>query len=145
MSDSKGEFEPKIVVYACNWCTYAATDLAGTSRMSYPPNVRIIRVMCSGRVDPQFVLQAFADGADGVIVAGCHPPADCHYIEGNYKAYRRFELFRKLLETMGIEQERFRLEWISAAEASRWVQVVNEMVAQLKKLGPLKPNLEVRE
>ncbi|MEM4540409.1 MAG: hydrogenase iron-sulfur subunit, partial [Archaeoglobaceae archaeon] len=77
MSDSKGEFEPKIVVYACNWCTYAATDLAGTSRMSYPPNVRIIRVMCSGRVDPQFVLQAFADGADGVIVAGCHPPADC--------------------------------------------------------------------
>ncbi|MEM4541209.1 MAG: hydrogenase iron-sulfur subunit, partial [Archaeoglobaceae archaeon] len=110
-----------------------------------PPNVRIIRVMCSGRVDPQFVLQAFADGADGVIVAGCHPPADCHYIEGNYKAYRRFELFRKLLETMGIEQERFRLEWISAAEASRWVQVVNEMVAQLKKLGPLKPNLEVRE
>ncbi|MEM3138934.1 MAG: hydrogenase iron-sulfur subunit [Archaeoglobaceae archaeon] len=145
MSDSKGEFEPKIVVYACNWCTYAATDLAGTSRMSYPPNVRIIRVMCSGRIDPQFVLQAFADGADGVIVAGCHPPADCHYIEGNYKAYRRFELFRKLLETMGIEQERFRLEWISAAEASRWVQVVNEMVAQLKKLGPLKPNLEVRE
>lgn len=145
MSETKGEFEPKIVVYACNWCTYAATDLAGTSRMSYPPNVRIIRVMCSGRVDPQFVLQAFADGADGVLVAGCHPPADCHYIEGNYKAYRRFELFRKLLETMGIEQERFRLEWISAAEASRWVQVVNEMVGQIKKLGPLKPKLEVKE
>ncbi|MCS7144661.1 MAG: hydrogenase iron-sulfur subunit [Archaeoglobaceae archaeon] len=145
MAEPKSDFEPKIVVYACNWCTYAATDLAGTSRMSYPPNVRIIRVMCSGRIDPQFVLQAFADGADGVIVAGCHPPADCHYIEGNYKAYRRFELFRKLLEAMGIEQERFRLEWISAAEASRWVQVVNEMVAQVKKLGPLKPNLEVRE
>ncbi|MCS7130063.1 MAG: hydrogenase iron-sulfur subunit [Archaeoglobaceae archaeon] len=145
MAEQKSEFEPKIVVYACNWCTYAATDLAGTSRMSYPPNVRIIRVMCSGRVDPQLVLQAFADGADGVIVAGCHPPADCHYIEGNYKAYRRFELFRKLLGAMGIEQERFRLEWISAAEASRWVQVVNEMVAQLKKLGPLKPNMEVRE
>jgi len=139
------EFEPKIVVFACNWCTYAATDLAGTSRMSYPENVRIIRVMCSGRVDPQFVLQAFADGADGVIVAGCHPPADCHYIEGNYKAYRRFELFKKLLETFGIEKERFRLEWISAAEASRWVQVVNEMVSELKKLGPLKPKLEVRE
>ncbi|MDK2794841.1 MAG: F420-non-reducing hydrogenase iron-sulfur subunit [Archaeoglobaceae archaeon] len=139
------DFEPKIVVYACNWCTYAATDLAGTSRMSYPENVRIIRVMCSGRVDPQFVLQAFADGADGVIVAGCHPPADCHYLEGNYKAYRRFELFRKLLESFGIEKERFRLEWISAAEASRWVQVVNEMVAELKKLGPLKKNLEVKE
>ncbi|TDA25521.1 MAG: methyl-viologen-reducing hydrogenase subunit delta [Archaeoglobi archaeon] len=139
------DFEPKIVVYACNWCTYAATDLAGTSRMSYPENVRIIRVMCSGRVDPQFVLQAFADGADGVIVAGCHPPADCHYIEGNYKAFRRFELFKKVLETFGIEKERFRLEWISAAEASRWVQVVNEMVAELKKLGPLKKNLEVKE
>ncbi|MDK2876672.1 MAG: F420-non-reducing hydrogenase iron-sulfur subunit [Archaeoglobaceae archaeon] len=139
------DFEPKIVVYACNWCTYAATDLAGTSRMSYPENVRIIRVMCSGRVDPQFVLQAFADGADGVIVAGCHPPADCHYLEGNYKAYRRFELFKKLLESFGIEKERFRLEWISAAEASRWVQVVNEMVAELKKLGPLKKNLEVKE
>jgi len=139
------DFEPKIVVYACNWCTYAATDLAGTSRMSYPENVRIIRVMCSGRVDPQFVLQAFADGADGVIVAGCHPPADCHYIEGNYKAFRRFELFKKLLEAFGIEKERFRLEWISAAEASRWVQVVNEMVAELKKLGPLKKNLEVKE
>jgi F420-non-reducing hydrogenase iron-sulfur subunit len=139
------DFEPKIVVYACNWCTYAATDLAGTSRMSYPENVRIIKVMCSGRVDPQFVLQAFADGADGVLVAGCHPPADCHYIEGNYKAYRRFELFKKLLEAFGIEKERFRLEWISAAEASRWIQVVNEMVAELKKLGPLKKNLEVKE
>lgn len=139
------DYEPKIVVFACNWCTYAATDLAGTSRMSYPENVRIIRVMCSGRVDPQFVLQAYADGADGVIVAGCHPPADCHYIEGNYKAYRRFELFKKLLEAFGIEKERFRLEWISAAEASRWVQVVSEMVAELKKLGALKKNLEVKE
>ncbi|MDI9645961.1 MAG: hydrogenase iron-sulfur subunit [Archaeoglobales archaeon] len=137
------DFEPKIIVFACNWCTYAAIDLAGTSRLSYPPNVRVIRVMCSGRVDPQFVLEAFADGADGVIVAGCHPPADCHYIEGNYKAYRRFELLKRILESFGIEKERFRLEWISAAEASKWVQVVNEMVSDLRRIGALKPKLEV--
>ncbi len=137
------DFEPKIIVFACNWCTYAAIDLAGTSRLSYPPNVRVIRVMCSGRVDPQFVLEAFADGADGVIVAGCHPPADCHYIEGNYKAYRRFELLKRILESFGIEKERFRLEWISAAEASKWVQVVKEMVSDLKRIGALKPKLEV--
>ncbi len=136
-------FEPKIVVFACNWCTYAAVDLAGTSRMTYPANVRVIRVMCSGRVDPQFVLEAFADGADGVIVAGCHPPADCHYINGNYKAFRRFMLLKRVLKALGIEEERFRLEWISAAEATKWVQVVNETIEQLKKLGPLKPKLEV--
>ncbi len=139
-----GDFEPKIVVFACNWCTYAAVDLAGTSRMQYPHNVRVIRVMCSGRVDPQFVLEAFSKGADGVIVAGCHPPADCHYSEGNFKAFRRFTLFRRLLDSLGIERERFRLEWISASEAGKWVQVVNEMVNDLKKLGPLRWKLEVR-
>jgi F420-non-reducing hydrogenase iron-sulfur subunit len=132
-----GSFEPKIVVFACNWCTYAAVDLAGTSRIQYPHNVRVIRVMCSGRVDPQFVLEAFNRGADGVIVAGCHPPADCHYSEGNFKAFRRFTLFRRLLDSLGIERERFRLEWISASEAGKWVQIVNEMVNDLKKLGPL--------
>ena len=139
-----GDFEPKIVAFACNWCTYAAVDLAGTSRMQYPHNVRVIRVMCSGRVDPQFVLEAFSKGADGVIVAGCHPPADCHYSEGNFKAFRRFTLFRRLLDSLGIEKERFRLEWISASEAGKWVQVVNEMVNDLKKLGPLRWKLEVR-
>ncbi|MEM3832528.1 MAG: hydrogenase iron-sulfur subunit [Thermoprotei archaeon] len=138
-------FEPKIVVFACNWCTYAAVDLAGTSRISYPPNVRVIRVMCSGRVDPQFVLEAFKNGADGVIVAGCHPPVDCHYTNGNIKALRRFTLFRRLLNDLGIEQERFRLEWISASEADKWVKVVSEMVEDVRKLGPFKPKLGVKE
>jgi len=138
------EFKPKIVVFACNWCTYAALDLAGTSRMKYPANFRVIKVMCSGRVDPQFVLEAFKQGADGVIVAGCHP-GDCHYVNGNMKTLRRMTMLKKMLEEMGIEKERFRLEWISAAEATKWVQVANEMVEQVKALGPLKPRLEVRE
>ncbi len=137
-------YEPIIVVFACNWCSYAAIDLAGTSRLHYPPNVRVIKVMCSGRVDPQFVLEAFADGADGVIVAGCHPPADCHYQNGNIKALRRFTLFKRILARLGIEKERFRLEWISASEAKKWVEVVNEMVNELRKLGPLKNRVEVR-
>ncbi len=138
-------FEPKIVVFACNWCTYAAVDLAGTSRISYPPNVRVIRAMCSGRVDPQFVLEAFKNGADGVIVAGCHPPVDCHYTSGNIKALRRFTLLRRLLNDLGVEEERFRLEWISASEADRWVKVVSEMVENVRKLGPFKPKLGVKE
>lgn len=135
---SSEPYEPKIVAIVCNWCTYAAIDLAGTSRMHYPHNVRVVRVMCSGRVDPQFVLEAFANGADGVIVSGCHLPADCHYISGNFKALRRFTLLKRVLESLGVEKERFRLEWISAAEASEWVKVVNEMVNDLKRLGPLK-------
>ncbi len=141
---STENYEPKIVIFACNWCAYSAADLAGTSRMHYSPNARVIRVMCSGRIDPQFVLEAFRQGADGVIVAGCHPPADCHYIDGNYKTFRRYTLFRKLLEAFGIEQERFRLEWISASEAEKWIQVIEDMVKTLKKLGPLKPKLEVK-
>jgi F420-non-reducing hydrogenase iron-sulfur subunit len=140
---SEENFEPRIVVFACNWCAYSAADLAGTSRMYHSPNARVIRVMCSGRIDPQFVLEAFRQGADGVIVAGCHPPADCHYIDGNYKTFRRYTLFRKLLEAFGIEKERFRLEWISASEAEKWIQVIEDMVKTLKKLGPLKPKLEV--
>ncbi|ACB07863.1 hydrogenase iron-sulfur subunit [Candidatus Korarchaeum cryptofilum] len=132
-----GEFEPKIVVIACHWCTYQAINLAGTSRMKYPPNVRTIRVMCSGRTDPQFVIEAFRNGADGVLVAGCHP-GDCHYVNGNMKTMRRTVLLEKMLEQMGIEKGRFRREWISAAEAKKWVDVVTEMVDQIKKLGPLK-------
>jgi len=135
-------FEPKIVVFACNWCTYAALDLAGTSRMKYPANFRVIRVMCSGRIDPQFVLEAFRQGADGVIVAGCHP-GDCHYINGNMKTLRRMVMLRKMLEDLGIEKERFRLEWISASEATKWVQVAREMVEQIRALGPLKSKIEV--
>jgi F420-non-reducing hydrogenase iron-sulfur subunit len=129
-------FEPKIVAFFCNWCTYLAADLAGTSRIKYAPNARVVRVMCSGRVDPQFVLDAFAKGADGVLIGGCHP-GDCHYQEGNYKALRRFRLLQRLLKQMGIEEERVRLEWISAAEGDRVRVVMNDMVEKLKALGPL--------
>lgn len=134
---SGSKFEPKIVAFFCNWCTYLASDLAGSSRMKYPANARVIRVMCSGRVDPQFVLNAFANGADGVLIGGCHP-GDCHYREGNYKTLRRYRLLRKVLQGLGIEQERLRLEWISAAEADRVRLVMRDMVAQLRELGPLK-------
>ena len=129
------EFEPKIVAFFCNWCTYLGADLAGTSRLKYAPNARVVRVMCSGRVDPQFVMAAFAHGADGVLIGGCHP-GDCHYQEGNYKALRRFRLLQRLARQMGIEPERLRLEWISAAEGERVRTVVNDMVEKLKALGP---------
>ena len=129
-------WEPRILGIFCNWCTYLAADLAGTTRMKYAPNVRIVRVMCSGRVDPQFVLEAFARGADGVLLGGCHP-GDYHYQEGNYKALRRYQLLKRVLKEMGIEGERFRLEWISASEDHRLATVVNEMVEQVRALGPL--------
>ncbi|MBI2876960.1 MAG: hydrogenase iron-sulfur subunit [Candidatus Tectomicrobia bacterium] len=130
------EWQPRIVAFFCNWCTYTAADLAGVSRMKYAPNVRIIRVMCSGRVDPQFVLEAFARGADGVLIGGCHP-GDCHYVEGNYRALRRFLLLRRLLKEMGIEEDRFRLEWISASEGEKVRRVMNEMGEKVRALGPL--------
>jgi F420-non-reducing hydrogenase iron-sulfur subunit len=129
-------FEPRIVAFFCNWCTYTAADLAGVSRLKYAPNVRVIRLMCSGRVDPQFILDALAKGADGVLIGGCHP-GDCHYVEGNYKMLRRFEMLRRMLAEMGIEPERVRLEWISAAEGEKVKRVVNELVEQVRKLGPL--------
>jgi len=128
-------FEPKIVAFFCNWCTYLAADMAGTSRIKYAPNARVVRVMCSGRVDPQFVLDAFAKGADGVLIGGCHP-GDCHYQEGNYKALRRFHLLQRLVKQMGIEEERLRLEWISAAEGERVKTVIDDMVERLRALGP---------
>lgn len=134
-----GKFEPKIVAFFCNWCTYLAADLAGTSRMKYAPNTRVIRVMCSGRVDPQFILESFARGADGVLIGGCHP-GDCHYQEGNYKALRRFYLLKKMVKEMGIEDDRLRLEWISAAEGERVRTVINDMVEKVRALGPLKLN-----
>ena len=127
---------PRIVAFFCNWCTYTAADLAGVSRMKYAPNARVIRLMCSGRVDPQFVLDAFSRGADGVLIGGCHP-GDCHYVEGNYKMLRRFQLLKRMLKDLGIDQKRLRLEWISAAEGERVKTVINEMTAQLKELGPL--------
>jgi F420-non-reducing hydrogenase iron-sulfur subunit len=132
---ANGDYEPTIVAFTCTWCTYLAADLAGTSRMGYPANLRIIRTMCSGRIDPQFVLSAFRWGADGVLIGGCHP-GDCHYQEGNYKALRRFKLLKKLAAELGIEDERLRLEWISASEADKFRDVVNDMVEKLRRLGP---------
>ncbi len=133
---SEAKFEPRIVAFFCNWCTYLAADLAGTSRMKYPPNARVIRVMCSGRIDPQFILKAFASGADGVLIGGCHP-GDCHYQEGNYKCLRRFNLLKRVVKEMGIEDERFRLEWISASEGDRLRTVMFDMVEKVRALGPL--------
>jgi F420-non-reducing hydrogenase iron-sulfur subunit len=132
-----GDVRPRIVAFFCNWCTYTASDLAGTSRLKYAPNTRIIRVMCSGRIDPQFVLAALRRGADGVLIGGCHP-GDCHYQEGNYKCLRRFTLLKKFLAQMGIEDERVRLEWIAASEGDKVQRVTNEMTDALRKLGPLK-------
>jgi len=138
------EFEPKIVGFLCNWCSYAGADLAGVSRIQYPPNLRIIRVMCSGRIDPAFILEAFRSGADGVLLSGCHP-GDCHYIAGNYKAQRRGILLKKLLEQFGLEPQRLRIEFVSASEGAKFAAVVKEMVEDIKKLGPssLKMQAEV--
>ncbi len=129
------EVEPRIAGFLCNWCSYAGADLAGTSRISYPPNIRIIRVPCSGRVDPLFVVKAFQQGADGVLVAGCHM-GDCHYTEGNYHSRRRFALLAPFLDYLGVERERFRLEWISASEGRKFSDLVTSFTAELKTLGP---------
>jgi len=134
MSDPN--WQPRIVAFFCNWCTYTAADLAGVSRLKYAPNVRVIRLMCSGRVDPQFILDALSQGADGVLLGGCHP-GDCHYAEGNYKTMRRVQMLQRLLRDMGVEEQRVRLEWISASEGERVKIVINEMVEQVRALGPL--------
>jgi F420-non-reducing hydrogenase iron-sulfur subunit len=126
---------PKIVAFLCNWCSYTGADLAGTSRMKYASNIRIIRIMCSGRVEPTFVLKAFKEGADGILICGCHP-GDCHYHEGNYKCLRRFHLLQKYLVQMGIPVERLKLEWISASEGAEFAQLVNEFTETLKGLDP---------
>ncbi|MFH1676055.1 MAG: hydrogenase iron-sulfur subunit [bacterium] len=134
MSENKN-WEPKIVAFFCNWCTYTAADLAGVSRMAYSPNARVVRVMCSGRIDPQFIFSAFRKGADGVLIGGCHP-GDCHYQEGNYKCLRRYTLLKKMFAQLGIEPDRLRLEWISASEGDKVQRVMNEMTEQIRKLGP---------
>ena len=141
---ARNDFEPKIVAFFCNWCTYLAADLAGTSRLKYAPNILVIRTMCSGRIDPQFVLDAFVRGADGVLIGGCHP-GDCHYQEGNYKTLRRVTMLRRVLREMGIEDERFRLEWISASEAERLKTAVNDMVEKVRALGPLRLEVKVEQ
>ncbi|MBE0540299.1 MAG: hydrogenase iron-sulfur subunit [Verrucomicrobia bacterium] len=129
-------WQPRIIAFFCNWCTYTAADLAGVSRLKYAPNVRVIRLMCSGRVDPQFILDALARGADGVLIGGCHL-GDCHYVEGNYKTMRRFQMLKRMLADLGIEDQRVRMEWISASEGERVKTVINEMVEQVRALGPL--------
>jgi len=128
-------FDPRILVFTCNWCSYAGADLAGTSRLQYPPNARIIRTMCSGRIDPVFVLEALRDGADGVIVTGCHP-GDCHYVKGNFRAEKRFHFLKMALKQLGVEEDRVRLAWISAGEGEKFSLLVRDMTDKVRELGP---------
>jgi F420-non-reducing hydrogenase iron-sulfur subunit len=134
------DFEPKTVVFCCNWCSYAGADLAGTSRLKIKPNFRVVRTMCSGRLEPSFILSALAKGADGVLIAGCHP-GDCHYNSGNYKTRRRMMLLKKMLPQLGVEPERLRLEWISASEGAKFQSTVNDFIEKIRELGPLHLNL----
>ncbi|UCF08527.1 MAG: hydrogenase iron-sulfur subunit [Thermoplasmata archaeon] len=129
------EFEPKIVGFLCKWCSSSAADLAGTSRIEYPPNIRIIRLMCSGSVDSVYILKALMEGADGVLVAGCHP-GDCHYLEGNYKARRRMALVKDILDTLGLEGERIWVRWIGADEGRKFAETIKDMTEEIKRLGP---------
>ena len=131
------KFEPNIVAFLCNWCSYAGADLTGTTRTHYPPNVKVIRVMCTGRVNPLFVVQSLSQGADGVLISGCHP-GECHYLKGNYLARRRFLLMRNLLEFIGINPQRIRMSWVSASEGKKFADVITEVTQEIKKLGPLK-------
>ncbi len=130
-----GEYEPTIIAFVCNWCTYTAADLAGTSRLIQPPNVRMIRMMCTGMVDPKFVIKALLEGADAVLVSGCHP-GDCHYINGNLKARRRIKLLKEILPRFGFSEKRLKLTWIGASEGIDFAQTVREMVSDVKSLGP---------
>lgn len=129
-------FEPKIIAFLCNWCSYECADSVGRAQKEYPSNLRIVRVMCSGRVDPQFVINAFKEDAEGIMVLGCHP-GECHYKEGNYQALKRYILLKEMLSQFGIEGGRLRLHWVSASEGDKFVTIVSEMVRDLKKLGPL--------
>ncbi len=128
-------WEPKIMAFVCNWCTYAGADLAGTSRMHYSPNVRIVKLPCTGRIDPLFIIKAFENGADGVLVSGCHP-GDCHYTSGNYHARRRWIVFKNLMDFIGIHPGRLHFSWVSASEAIKWVDLINSITEEIKKLGP---------
>jgi F420-non-reducing hydrogenase iron-sulfur subunit len=134
---ASGEWQPRIAAFLCNWCSYTGADLAWISRMEWDPSVSIVRVMCTGRMDPTFVAKAFQLGADGVIVSGCHP-GDCHYQEGNYKALRRVHLMRRLLENFGIDPERLRLVWVSASEGDRWAETANDMAQEIRAMGPMR-------
>jgi F420-non-reducing hydrogenase iron-sulfur subunit len=129
------DFEPRFIAFLCNWCTYTGADLAGTSRLQYPPNIRVIRLMCTGALDPVYVVKALLEGADGVLIGGCHP-GDCHYQSGNYKARRRVAILNEILDQMGLEKERIWLRWISASEGQYFADTVTEMVAAIKEIGP---------
>ena len=133
--DQEKPFEPRITAFVCNWCTYTGADLAGTSRLQMDANVRIVRLPCTGRIDPLFILKAFERGADGVIVSGCHP-ADCHYTSGNYHARRRFAFFKELVEFLGLPEGRITFSWVSASEGQKWREVVNDATARVRALGP---------
>ncbi len=136
MADTeKKNWEPRIVAFVCKWCTYAGADLAGTVRLSYPPNVRIIKLPCSGRIDCFFMIKALEQGADGLLVSGCHP-GDCHYTSGNYYARRRFTLFRKLLDFMGVDLRRVQFSWVSAAEGAKWAELIGKLTEEVRRLGP---------
>jgi len=139
----ESSWEPKIVTFLCNWCSYAGADLAGVSRIQYPPNTRTIRVPCSGRVNPLYILRALQNGADGVLVSGCHP-GDCHYLSGNFSARRKFAIFSQLLEHIGIEKGRVQFSWVSAAEANRFAEVISEVTEDVRKLGPAKRMVKKR-
>ena len=132
---NKDEFEPRILGFACNWCSYAGADLAGTSRLQYPPNVMVIRLMCSGRVNPLFILKALRLGVDGVLVSGCHP-GDCHYQTGNYRARRRIAITKKFLEYMGVEPQRVQASWVSASEGGKFAELISEVTKEVKEAGP---------
>ena len=131
-------FQPRITAFVCNWCTYAGADLAGTSRLQYAPNVRIVKLPCTGRIDPLFILKAFESGADGVLVSGCHP-GDCHYTSGNFHARRRWSIFRQLLDFTGIDQRRVIFSWVSAAEGQKFADLINDVTAQIRQAGPFEP------
>lgn len=135
IKESSEEFEPKIVGFLCKWCTSSAADLAGTARIQYPPNIRIIRLMCSGSVDSAYLIKALIEGADGVLMGGCHP-GDCHYMEGNYKARRRVALAKDILNTLGLESDRVWIRWIGADEGRKFADTITEMTQELKKMGP---------
>jgi F420-non-reducing hydrogenase iron-sulfur subunit len=140
-----GDFKPNVLVFCCNWCAYAGADLAGVSRLKISPHFRVVRTMCSGRVDPELILEAFAGGVDGVMVAGCHP-GDCHYMEGNYKTMRRMTFLKKVVEDFGIEPDRLALEWVSAGEGHKFQEVINAFVDRIIELGPspLKEKVEAK-
>jgi len=134
---NKKDWQPKILAILCNWCSYAGADLAGVSRIQYPPNIRVLRVPCSGRVDPMFIMKSLQNGFDGVLVSGCHP-GDCHYLSGNYNARRKFAVLKPLLEYIGIEPERVQFSWVSAGEGERFAEVVTKVTQEIRKIGPAK-------